>query len=797
MSDSVEVILTRAVGIWSGITTEISEVAEKLRGSVGDQTFDRLLPDFSTRVEQMQQAMEQFEEAVSAPRVVIATTGTTSAGKSTLANLLIGDVLLPKAVQEMSAGVVEVKHSPDKRSLKISSTRGATWTTGEWRDISADEIRRRLKDTMEVYRKRIDGQGSRLDAPRFEITWPTRLGQSPDRFGIPSNARISLLDLPGLKFIDDDINGHVVREQSKKALCIVAYNANETDPHKQDALLRQVVDQVKSLGGSPARMLFVLNKIDVFQKDDGPKESEQAFSDRVTTQIRHRLLEALPEYESEVMSILPVPLSSEPALYGVLAARTTGEAQIEHLDSLEREYRIFFKKEDLKGFPRDHEEWSEWQRGWFLDQARQKSRVKEFEQHLREHIASKLPEILLPDLVDGVYQPSREAVMSFDALVEAYSREESEELKEAIDTLDQFYARLKKLQKQAINPLDPLREIATGDSDLVEKLLTALPEVEERLMQAGVELPEGRLDPLRSAVVDSVQVPLQTLNDHVFKVMEGTAVEDPIITACPSSTALYKAITELQQSPYGDGWRTGGKYKAYQAEKVRDALDSFAKALARVATELIDRESQKQADRMSQALQSCGLAIAEKLESDVCPIREEMGYNGLQGIFRGSFTVPPPRLPGVRFSSTIKEWSHTKEIQREEKYYEKKRVWWKLWLGKKKVEKTRVVTSTHEESGIEVAKLASVLEGFISSGNVDELDRFFADWMSDSITSFDDSLSERLKEGVKVYRVALEQRREELQQNTEKKIGNVSMHNEHISEVLRSLEKNHKWRSYV
>ena len=292
MSDSVEVILTRAVGIWSDIATEISEVADKLRGSVGSQTFDRLLPGFSARVDQMEQAMGQFEEAVSAPKVVIATTGTTSAGKSTLANLLIGDVLLPKAVQEMSAGVVEVKHSPDKKSLKISSTRGATWPTGEWRDISANEIRSRLKDTMEAYRQKIDGQ-SRLEAPRFEITWPTRLGQNPDRFGIPSNARISLLDLPGLKFIDDDVNGHVVREQSKKALCIVAYNANETDPHKQDALLRQVVDQVKSLGGSPARMLFVLNKIDVFQKDDGPEESERAFSDRVTTQIRHRLLEAL------------------------------------------------------------------------------------------------------------------------------------------------------------------------------------------------------------------------------------------------------------------------------------------------------------------------------------------------------------------------------------------------------------------------------------------------------------------------------------------------------------------------
>ena len=72
-----------------------------------------------------------------------------------------------------------------------------------------------------------------------------------------------MLDLPGLSYVGDESNMEVIK-QCREALCLVTYNSQETDPQKIKTLLLQVVEEVKGLGGAPKRMLFILNKIDVF-----------------------------------------------------------------------------------------------------------------------------------------------------------------------------------------------------------------------------------------------------------------------------------------------------------------------------------------------------------------------------------------------------------------------------------------------------------------------------------------------------------------------------------------------------
>jgi energy-coupling factor transporter ATP-binding protein EcfA2 len=354
--DSVEVVLARASGRWREIADSVQTVTGSLCEAVGNEAFASLVPDVAKHQRELERALQRFEAAAHRPEVVLATTGTTSSGKSTLANMLIGEMLLPKAVQEMSAGVVTVRHSADERQLVVEESRGATWPTGTWEDVSAESVRGRLESAMHSYRKLLSDsvptRASHVEPPRFRITWPTRLGRSPQRFGLPPNADITVADLPGLKYVDDELNGGVIREQARKALCVVAYNSFETDPRKQDALLRQIIDQVKALGGSPARMLFVLNRIDAFRTDADPDESERAFCDQVTQQIRTRIRDALSEYSSEAASIEPIPLSSEPALYAVLASQCDGDEQAALLAQLEDEYKMLFAREDMKNFPR-------------------------------------------------------------------------------------------------------------------------------------------------------------------------------------------------------------------------------------------------------------------------------------------------------------------------------------------------------------------------------------------------------------------------------------------------------------
>ena len=88
-------------------------------------------------------ALQRFENAAQRPEVVIATTGTTSSGKSTLANLLIGEMLLPKAVQEMSAGVVTIRHSASERQLVVED------------DVTGEELIQRDDDKEETVKKRL------------------------------------------------------------------------------------------------------------------------------------------------------------------------------------------------------------------------------------------------------------------------------------------------------------------------------------------------------------------------------------------------------------------------------------------------------------------------------------------------------------------------------------------------------------------------------------------------------------------------------------------------------------------
>jgi len=797
---TVEAVLRGASQRWRALADDVSRVGAELRDQVGARSFSKLAPGVQPALHELEEAVGRFESAAVRPEVVIATTGTTSSGKSTLANLLIGEMLLPKAVQEMSAGVVTVRHDDAVRRLVVEATRGATWPTGRWDPSSASEVRDRLKSVMNSYRDLLGNMPpaskSEVEPPRFAITWPTRLGRRPEAFGLPASADISVVDLPGLKYVEDELNGGVVREQARRSLCVVAYNSFETDPRKQDALLRQVVDQVKALGGSPARMLFVLNRIDAFRTDSDPAASERAFCDRVTRQIRSRITQELQEYAEQASSILPIPLSSEPALYAVVASERTGPDQAHLLELLEDEYKKLFSRKDMNSLPRDPAEWSDVQRRWFIDEARTQSRGAEFEERLGAHIASRLPEIMLPPLVDGAYQPARRVLEGLDALVEAYGQQEEEQLALAIRRLETLHAQLRTLKEEVLVPLAPLREVVGGDGDLVGRLLVAVPKLENSLGLAGPDGGPGQLSALQSALTDAVQVPLQRLSEVVFRTMEGDELEEPFIDSCRTASALHRSIRELRSGPYGRIWETGGTVEGAEADSLRVSLDAFSKNMSKIATELVKRESRIQADRMRTALEAAGGAIVGRLEAGGTALVEGKGFKGLRGVYRGAFDLAPPRLPKVKFAADIEKWSCIEYHDEVREYFVMKRVWWKLWLGRSRVRKTETVTVQTTRTGIVVSKLGDLLEGFTTSGEVSDLEEFFSGWLGDSLVHFESSLEKRLRDGVKTYRLAFEERLDELKQGTKKRVEDAKRHRGAVTRALAGVDENRDWRSY-
>ena len=112
--ESVQLILARLASRWRSVADDIARITGTLRDAIG-ASWAGLGNDVESHIDTLRDAVGIFEAAALEPEVVIATTGTTSSGKSTLANMLIGDALLPKAVQEMSAGVVIVRHDDARR----------------------------------------------------------------------------------------------------------------------------------------------------------------------------------------------------------------------------------------------------------------------------------------------------------------------------------------------------------------------------------------------------------------------------------------------------------------------------------------------------------------------------------------------------------------------------------------------------------------------------------------------------------------------------------------------------------
>ena len=95
-------------------------------------------------------ALEKLIDELRHPTLILATTGTTSSGKSTLVNFLCVADIVPTAVSEMSAGTVTIEYS-EERALIIKETPGALWGCGEWKNISDEEIYDRLDEVMISY----------------------------------------------------------------------------------------------------------------------------------------------------------------------------------------------------------------------------------------------------------------------------------------------------------------------------------------------------------------------------------------------------------------------------------------------------------------------------------------------------------------------------------------------------------------------------------------------------------------------------------------------------------------------
>ena len=379
---------------WDNFHTEISQ-----------HLPESYQPEIQELSNNLEIALNQLIYELQNPTLTLATTGTTSSGKSTLVNLLCGAEIVPVAVSEMSAGAVTIEYSKEK-SLIIKETPGALWECGEWRGISDDKIYQRLYQAMISYIENRETQPN-LACPQSIITYPFRLLKE-SQLQLPKATRVRILDLPGLAYVGDQGNANVIK-QCREALCIVTYNSAETDSQKVKSLLQEVVQQVKDLGGSPARMLFALNRIDVFRADRSWPESENRFVEKAIRDIKNELTEQLKEYTEDIENLKVVKLSTWPAL---LSLQIKNQDDIYSADACKKADNHFngLIEDILEDLPRNTQRWNRHEKNRVAQALWKKSYAEEFHHNLREHINKHFPQLVILQIIERFNEDAGNAI---------------------------------------------------------------------------------------------------------------------------------------------------------------------------------------------------------------------------------------------------------------------------------------------------------------------------------------------------------------------------------------------------
>lgn len=204
------------------------------------------------------------------PCFSIATLGTTSSGKSTLVNAIIGHQLAPMESAEMSSGVLTFNHSEQSPLLDILNTDGATWKCGIKKDLKDKDIYDILFAMMREYHKIT--KTKEISAPIAHITLPLLPVKWKELLQLPDDMGFELIDLPGLRYANDDKNLKIIKNLVKKAFSLVVLDYSQTDETNRAQLLKELKSIVFDFAGKTDCMLFILNKVDLRTSVDDPLE---------------------------------------------------------------------------------------------------------------------------------------------------------------------------------------------------------------------------------------------------------------------------------------------------------------------------------------------------------------------------------------------------------------------------------------------------------------------------------------------------------------------------------------------
>ncbi len=499
--------------------------------------------DLALSLDNFRAAHQEATERLKIPRLSIAMIGTTSSGKSTIVNALIGRKLAPIEAGEMSGGVLTLRHA-DESQLIVEATEGAIWETGDWTNLTDEEMYDRIRDgVMRPYHQaRRKKSKSIIAAPQVTAFGPLLPAINSSLLGLPPGLGIEFIDLPGLKSVQDRTNLSVIQERVQKAFSLVALDYMQVDDDHRRHLLAELKEVVSFLRGRTDSMLFILNRIDQRGSDDLPL-SERL--DSLRQEIKQELnLKELPD-------ILPF---SGRLLYYAQCAKGPGgtfsvapEKRLAFLNAMfqdcasEIKSRISGNKElrrwiqDIENQIDDGECVGEEDLDQLLNYAYEWSGGKEIWSRLSQSLKESFPElVLLPALLH--------LFKSYDALstsIDAIASIRQLEYKEQVESEQK---RVYELRKQLAKEMKSLsKNFRSGITEMIQDLKNNTRESIYRISQRAEKLGLSGFQSIGTVVVDvegdlAIQI-IAPMRDALIKNQPRHEIEEVLIQAIPPNLA--------------------------------------------------------------------------------------------------------------------------------------------------------------------------------------------------------------------------------------------------------------------
>jgi hypothetical protein len=630
----------------------------------------------------------------------------------------------------MSAGAVTIEYSKEK-SLIIHETPGALWECGEWRGITEDRIYQRLYQVMISYIENREKQPN-LACPQSTIFYPFRLIKE-SKLELPQGTRVKILDLPGLAYVGDRGNADVIK-QCREALCIVTYNSAETDAHKVTSLLQEVVQQVKDLGGSPARMLFTLNRIDVFRADKNWPETENRFVEKAIRDIKNELTEQLQEYTEDIEKLQVVKLSTWPALLALQIQNNDDIYSAEACKKADNNFNGLIDEDILEILPRNVQKWSRHDRTRVADALWQKSYAEEFQQHLKEHINQHFPQLVIPQIIERFNLSAGNAVREWATQTTTAILNSSEEhYKQECEEISRIRASLKQLLEMSdTNLKEPFERLDTkvkqvlgkqSEDDVVNYIRTIISELQQ--VEPYDKLGE-KLFPL-SSWENEFQKGINQVLEAVAKSLETGRVDldSPNLKRANvfNVNLLARNLNRLVGLGYKDSVAQKGKTMEAKTEaeknklkQLNEELNELAIHLNIVIQDVLKQISTQELNRIHEAVSElfrCHLSYFENEANDIAPniaikfpeselikVESHLTFNFR---FKAGFAI------------TKGNWEEPVQVERQ------KRTWYTLWIGKKTIYETEYRTRSSDNA--DIPSVENLLEGWVKQAKGEDSER--------------------------------------------------------------------------